>query len=154
MTSFHIADSLMKTPVYRRMFACLAVPGMALLAGCSNIHKVSDFYAQTATYRVTVLGAAVAAAVYYEDDIVFQVSNEAIENGQFQIIVTKSRFFGGRSGELWSIFKRSADFISRREECNGFTILEYTESTEAAFIAGNRVARGTIQCLAQDSKKS
>ena len=136
----------MKIPVRRWFFACLVVPGMALLASCSNISTVSDLYAKTASYKVTVIGAAVAAAVYYEDDIVFQVSNETVEPGQFQIIVNKSRFIGGRSGELWSIFKRSAEYIAKREECNGFNILEYTESNEAAFVAGNRVARGTIEC--------
>lgn len=144
----------MKTPVYRWLFAFCAAPGMALLASCSSVPILTDLATQSTTYKVTIVGAAVAAAVYYEDDIVFQVSNENIEQGKFQIIVNKSRFTGGRSGELWSIFKRSAESIAVREECDGYTILEYTESNEAAFIAGNRVGRGTIQCLGHEKTKS
>lgn len=119
---------------------------MAFLASCSSVPILTDLATQSTTYKVTIVGAAIAAAVYYEDDIVFQVSNESIEQGKFQIVVNKSRFIGGRSGELWSIFKRSADYISRREECSGYTVLEYTESNESAIVAGNRVGRGTIAC--------
>lgn len=142
----------MKIPVFRRFFAFCAVPGLAFLASCSSVPLVSDLHSKTLSYKVTIIGAAVAAAVYYEDDIVFQVSKESIEQGKFQIIVNKSRFTGGRSGELWSIFKRSAESIAVREECSGYTILEYTEGNEASFIAGNRVARGTIECKPAPTK--
>lgn len=119
---------------------------MAFLASCSSVPILTDLATQSTTYKVTVVGVAIAAAVYYEDDIVFQVSNEPIEQGKFQITVNKSRFIGGRDGELWSIFKRSADYITRREECSSYTVLEYTESNESAIVAGNRVGRGTISC--------
>ena len=116
---------------------CLA-SASALLAACSP--------------GVMMAGGATAAAVYYEDDLVFQASDEPFGKNQFQITVSKTRFIGSRSGELWQIFKRRAAYIVEREGCSGYTVLEYTEGNEAAVVAGNRVGRGTIACKAMPAK--
>lgn len=116
----------MKTPVLSWFFAfCFAI-GTTLLTGCSS--------------------NALLSASYYEDNVIFQASDEALGQSKFEIIVDKTRFIGGRNGELWQIFKRRAAYIVQREECIGYTVLEYTESNESAIVAGNRVGRGTITC--------
>lgn len=112
----------MKTPVRPRFLIFPLALGAALLAGCS------------------------ANPLYYEDDVIFQASDEALGQGKFEITVDKTRFIGGRDGELWQLFKRRAADIVKREGCSGYTVLEYTESIESAIVAGNRMGRGAIEC--------
>lgn len=105
---------------------------VALLTGCS-------------TGTLLVVGGT-AGALYYEENLVFQTSEDLLGAGQFRITIEKSRLIGDRGGELWQIFKRKATEIAEREGCSGYTVLDYSEGIESAVIAGKRVARGTIHC--------
>lgn len=116
----------MKTPVHSWFLISSLALGVTLLAGCSSNSLLS--------------------ASYYEDNVLFQASDEALGQGKFEITVDKTRLIGGRDGELWKIFKRRAADIVKREGCSGYTVLEYTESIESAIVAGMRVGRGTIVC--------
>lgn len=119
-----IAGSFMKIPL-RHWLLCFTIAlGTALLAGCGTPFAISS----------------------YEDDLAFQASDSVLGQDKFQITIDKTRFFGGRDGELWQIFKRRAAYIVQREGCSSYTVLEYTEGNEATVVAGNRVGRGTIEC--------
>lgn len=137
---FRLADSLMKTPVRSWFLISSLALGTALLAGCSS--------------NALLAGGATAAALYYEDNVVFQASDEALGQNRFQITVDKTRFIGGRDGELWQIFKRRAADIVKREGCSGYMVLEYTEGIESAIVAGRRVGRGVIECSKAALSKS
>ena len=112
--------------------------GSSLLAGCST--------------NVLMAAGAGGAALYYEENLAFQTSEDWLGGSKFQITVDKTRFMGGRDGELWQIFKRRAAEIEEREGCSGYTVLEYTESIESAVVSGKRVGRGTINCKLMPSK--
>lgn len=116
----------MKIPVRSWFLISSLALGTPLLAGCSSNSLLS--------------------ASYYEDNVLFQASDEALGQNKFEITVDKVRFIGGRDGELWQVFKRRAADIVKREGCSGYTVLEYTESIESAIVAGRRVGRGTIEC--------
>jgi hypothetical protein len=145
----------MKISVRHRICSYSLTLGFVLLAGCSIQPAVTT--TRTAVSAHPVLGSAAmigAAAIYFEDDLYFQTSDDALGNGKFQITVDKTRFAGGRSGELWQIFKRRAAYIVQREGCSSYTVLEYTEGNEAALVAGNRVGRGAIECIKPPAGKS
>ena len=120
---------MMKILVRRWFCRCSLALSAALLTGCGT-------------------------ALSYEKGMTFQASDEPLGDGKFQIIVKKTRFLGGRDGELWQIFKQRAADIAKREQCSGYTVLEYTEGIESAIVAGNHVGRGTIECIKAPVSKS
>jgi len=145
-----IANSLMKTFVRRWLPAFFIAPGFIFVGGCTEVPIFTTIRSQPITYQLTTIGGAAAvagaAAIYYEDDLTFQVSDEPVEQGKFQIKVNKNRFLASRGGELYQVFKRRATDIAKREKCSSYTVLEYTEGNESSFFSGNRVGRGTIEC--------
>jgi hypothetical protein len=149
--NLHIdCQQLMKTSVRHWLPILFLTPGVMFFAGCTEVPPYTHITSKAITYQITVLGStalvAGAAAIYYEDDLTFQVSDEPVEQGKFQIKVNKNRFIANRGGELWQVFKRRATDIVKREGCSKYNVLEYTESNETTFFSGNRVGRGTIEC--------
>lgn len=92
-------------------------------------------------------GAAVATyTVYKQDGLTWEVEDEPISRDKWRITVRKSRFSASGDGEARIFFERRAREIAYEKDCDGYRILDQTESLESAFPGVQRVLRGTILC--------
>lgn len=113
---------------------------LTLLSGCS----FSTLSAGGSAPGIAALGGI---AYYAKDGFTWEVEDRRIGEDTYRLTVKQGKFKQGGQGEAEVYFKRRAEEIAALQGCDGYTILELTQSLHSDILnVPQRVTEGVIRC--------
>lgn len=130
--------------------AAALLPGLLLLASCSMAPSTTSIKQTLGIGSKLTPGQAVLGAivVYYAiDGFTWEVEDRRIADDKYRLTVKQGKLKEGGQGEAEVYFKRRAEEIAVAQGCDGYTILELTQSLYSDILnVPQRVTEGVIRC--------